>query len=197
MRSVPISSDPPSFVPSLFTLASQSAPKRITPSVSEGIRALCVLVCACMCETDREKGRERIKFWQREATNDPWPTFMGNSLKQKHMEWNEFRLKHYLFYYLPLPITTLFIVCFQLGGKWGFFVGPRSLFMCANTHEDKAALVEVAVKSWQTLPSLLTPTFKNAQSLICTPDLGDWPDLLKALYMPRKNGEGSKVRRKR
>lgn len=128
MRSVPISSDPPSFVPSLFTLASQSAPQRITPSVSEGIRALCVLVCACMCETDREKGRERIKFWQREATNDPWPTFMGNSLKQKHMEWNEFGLKHYLFYYLPLPIATLFIVCFQLGGKWGFFCGPETPF---------------------------------------------------------------------
>lgn len=103
--------------PFLFSLAIRAAPRRITPSVSEGKRALWVCVCGgggwvggCVCVTDREKRRERIKFWQREAMNDPWPTFMGNRLKQKHMEWNESWSQRYLFYYLSLPINT----CFQL-----------------------------------------------------------------------------------
>lgn len=70
---------------------------------------------------------------------------------------------------------------------------PEPLFTCANTHVDKVALVGVAVWWWKMPPSLPAPTFKNARSLICTPELGDRPDLLKALDIPRKNGERLKV----
>ena len=43
------------------------------------VKGHCVRVCVCVCV------RVWIKFSQQEAVNDPFPSFMGNWLKQKHM----------------------------------------------------------------------------------------------------------------
>lgn len=95
--------------------------------------------------------------------------------------------------FITFHCTSLrYLLCVSNLKESGVFLWARVPFSCEQTHADKAVFVEVAVKLWQTPRSLLTPTFKNVRSLICTPDLGDRPDLLKALYMPRKKGEGQR-----
>ena len=68
----------------------------------------------------------------------------------------------------------------------------QTCFMWANTHPDKAPLVEEAVKSWGMSHSRPTPTFKNAQLLVWALDCEDTSQIYWRQLHPRQEWQGVK-----
>lgn len=66
----------------------------------------------------------------------------------------------------------------------------QTCFIWANTHPDKALLVEEAVKSWGMSHSRLTPTFKNARPLVWALDCEDTSQIYWRQLHPWQEWQG-------